>query len=190
MSNPTETYARVVDGKVVEYPVYRDFITNRSHPLSWYTRVDVSNYPTQIPRFHTVVESVSVVNGKCVANYTFQPLSLDSVLCLVPTDAAPDAELVKRITDLAIEAVQAKLDKFAATRGYGDSRTSPIVSVCTYAMSANARFAAEAQYCVTKRDETWAAMYALFDSVTAGARAFPKSFADIDAALPALAWPA
>jgi hypothetical protein len=84
-----------------------------------------------------------------------------------------------------VDAVQQRLDDFAKTRAYFG-----ILSCCTYATSTNATFAAEAQYCVEKRDETWAKVYAIEKAVEAGKRPMPSGYGDIEAELPALTWPA
>jgi hypothetical protein len=76
--------------------------------------------------------------------------------------------------------VQQRLDDFAKSRGYDN-----ILSACSYATSSNPIFAAEGQYCVTARDMTWAAFYAILESL----EALPESIADIEGGLPTLAWP-
>lgn len=83
-----------------------------------------------------------------------------------------------------VGAVQARLDSFAQTRNYDG-----ILSACTYATSAVAKFRAEGQYCVDARDATWSAMYGILAAVQAGTRAMPSEFADIESSLPLLAWP-
>ena len=94
-----------------------------------------------------------------------------------PTPAQIEAQL--------IAALQQRLDDFARSRNYDG-----ILSACTYASSSVAKFAAEGQYCVQARDATWAAAYAILAEVQAGTRPLPQGLADIEAALPALAWPA
>lgn len=80
-------------------------------------------------------------------------------------------------------AIQLRLDTFARTRSY-DS----ILSACTYVTSSVPRFAAEAAYCVSARDATWATGYQLLADVQAGNRAMP-TVADVMTELPALEWP-
>ncbi len=83
-------------------------------------------------------------------------------------------------------AIQRALDAFAQTRGYDG-----IVSACSYATSSNARYAAEADYCVRLRDDTWAKCYELFDGIRAGGKEFPRAEAFL-ALLPVsdARWPA
>lgn len=80
--------------------------------------------------------------------------------------------------------IQKRLDDFAKTRNYDG-----ILSACTYATDPNPTFAAEGQYCVNKRSETWAAGYTLMAEVLSGQRPVPASISDIESELPALAWP-
>ena len=89
-------------------------------------------------------------------------------------------EIIAEITT----ATQARLDDFARTRNYDG-----ILSACTYASSAITKFQTEGQYCVNARDNTWATLYTIMGEVEAGTRPMPQSFADVEADLPALAWP-
>lgn len=84
-----------------------------------------------------------------------------------------------------VTATQARLDAFAGTRNYDG-----ILSACTYASSTVSRFAAEGQAAVNARDATWSKLYAILGEVQAGTRPAPTGFADIEASLPALVWPA
>lgn len=100
-------------------------------------------------------------------------------------EAAEAAKAGERIQASIVAATQQRLDDFAKTRGY-DS----ILSACTYATSTVPKFATEGQYCVIQRDATWATLYAMLAEVEAGTRPMPSGYADIEAELPALTWPA
>lgn len=80
--------------------------------------------------------------------------------------------------------IQRRLDAFAKTRGYDG-----ILSAASYVTSTNAQFAKEGQYCVGARDATWARGYEVMTAVQAGTRPMP-TWAQLEAELPALAWPA
>jgi len=91
----------------------------------------------------------------------------------------------QRVQDQIVQATQARLDDFAATKNYDG-----ILSACTYATSPTATFAAEGQYCVAQRDAIWAKLYEILGEVQAGTRPMPTGYADIEAELPVLEWPA
>lgn len=84
-----------------------------------------------------------------------------------------------------VEATQARLDAFAKTRNYDG-----ILSACTYATSTIPKFQTEGQYAVNARDATWARLYEVLSEVQSNSRPMPTGFQDIEAELPALAWPA
>lgn len=119
-------------------------------------------------------DGVQQIGGKWYTKYSVRDMTADE-------KAAVDNATRMSIVD----SVQKRLDDFAKTRNYYN-----ILSACTYATSTNTTFAAEAQYCVEKRDETWATVYQIEADVIAGKRPAPTSYADIEAELPALSWPA
>ena len=80
--------------------------------------------------------------------------------------------------------VQAKLDAKARERNYDG-----ILSLCSYAASANPTFAAEGQAGVVWRDGSWAKCYDLLTQWQAGTILQP-TLAEVEAALPVMAWPA
>lgn len=190
-------YARVVDGKVAEYPVFELHINNRAHPLNWYTQVVFDAKP-EVPEFYTLKEELTVKSGQVFASYSLQPESLDVVLNKVQQYAGPNPnggepepvqfeqipqQTVQRVIELAREMVQKRLDAFAAQKNYDG-----ILSACSYATSQNSVFAAEGQQAVNARDASWLALYNYLGQVQAGATPVPKVPADIEAVLPALSW--
>lgn len=94
------------------------------------------------------------------------------------------AERKQQIKAEITDAVQARLDTFAAARGYDN-----IVSACSYATSAHAKYGPEGRCCVGAREATWDALFAIEAAVVAGEREMPRSYDDIAAELPALNWP-
>ena len=103
------------------------------------------------------------------------------VLAEHPPLPEPSAEVIQ---SEIVTATQQRLDDFAKTRNYFG-----ILSACTYATSTNATFAAEAQYCVEKRDQTWSTIYQIEADVKAGTRPMPTGYAEIEPELPSLVWP-
>lgn len=95
------------------------------------------------------------------------------------------AETAARVqAEIAAEA-QRRLDAFAKSRGY-----EGILAACTYATSTVPQWQAEGQCCVNLRDAMWGALYTIMAEVQAGTRPLPENYADIEADLPALEWPA
>jgi len=100
------------------------------------------------------------------------------------TNPPPPPKTPEQIKEEYIQKVQARLDDFARTRGYDG-----ILSACTYATSTNPKFAAEGRYCVQARDATWAKCYEILGAVQFGRRPMP-TWAELEAELPVLQWPA
>jgi len=98
---------------------------------------------------------------------------------VAPVVPPSEASIKSRLTS----AIQSMLDETAKERGY-DS----ILSLCTYATSTNAKFAAEGQAAVEWRDEVWAKGYAILADVESGARAIP-TVDELLAELPNFVWP-
>lgn len=81
------------------------------------------------------------------------------------------------------DAIQRHLDTFAASRGYNS-----LLSACSYATSTVPRFAAEGQYCVTLRDQTWTQCYQILGEFEKGLRPAP-TLDELLAELPQPEWP-
>ena len=132
---------------------------------------------------HSMRSGVEQINGKWYTKYVLGPV--------FETDEDRGAYVAQKqqekytATKLALtDAVQKRLDDFAATRNY-----MGILSACTYATSTVPTFAAEGQYCVGARDATWAKCYEILAGVEAGTTPMPSGFADIEPELPVLQWP-
>lgn len=94
--------------------------------------------------------------------------------------AEAKAQLIQSLTT----AVQSHMDAKARERNYDG-----IMSLCTYATSANPKFASEGQAGVVWRDAVWATCYEILAAVESGVRAAPTTD-ELIAELPAFAWPA
>ncbi len=196
--NDLDLFARVVDGKVVEYPVYRIHIKNRAHPLNFYTPVVKTEAPAP-DQFGTVDESLEVRSDAVHVVYTKRPLTLAEILRTFqvqnPEDPmAPmtvkliseiDPATAQRVYSLAGDYVSVKLDEFARTKQYND-----FIHLTGYRYSAIPSFAAEAMRGYTLRDQIWANLLNYFTQVTTGAVPVPTSIADVDALIPAMTWEA
>lgn len=144
--------------------------------------------PSERPVFDPILQQVQKAMPKKVeGEWTQQWVVIE----IFDTDAKRQAALAankfaknENIKQEIVSKTQARLDEFAKTRNYFG-----ILSACTYATSTNSTFAAEAQYCVEKRDATWTKIYQIEQEVEAGTRPMPAGYADIESELPALIWP-
>lgn len=89
------------------------------------------------------------------------------------------AQLIQSLT----AAVQSHMDAKAKERNYDN-----MLSLCTYATSANPNFASEGQAGVVWRDAVWAACYEILAAVESGVRTAPTAD-ELIAELPAFVWP-
>jgi len=138
---------------------------------------------TPIPEYNPLTENLVEVSPELVNGVFTQQWIIA---------AASQEEIQNRqmqIRNEIIQAVQNRLDDFAATRGYGDDRTSPIVSACSYSSSSHPKYGPEGRYCLQAREDTWDKVFEIEAAVLSGVRPMPISYAEIEAELPALVWP-
>lgn len=139
----------------------------------------ITEPPTYDPLTQTVVrDGCEVVDGAWQYKWRIDALTPEQI-------AANQAAAAQALQASIVASTQQRLDTFFQTRNYDG-----ILSACTYANSSIANFQAEGQYAVDARDSTWATLYTIMGEVQAGTRPMPAGFADIEADLPVLAWPA
>ncbi len=202
MSNAAiQTYARVINGAIVEWPVYAEYITRRGDPMSFYTPVIDNGKPTPGP-FEVVSSKAVFAGSQVVMQYTVLPMPMEMLLAkawgvnnmlevtrpmgtaVTPPDASKiDPSLSAAIQESIQTRVQTMLDSFAALKGY-----SGIASMCGYATSSVPNFAEEGKVGMAVRDQTWASLYSFLAQVTSGAAPFIKDFQDVAAILPPMSW--
>jgi hypothetical protein len=133
-------------------------------------------YPSDPPvpgRYEKLVrDGAKLVEGVWRAKYAVVKMGAEEV-------AHVDRDLKTQV----FASAQALLDQEAKDHGYGS-----MLSLCSYATSTNARFAAEGQYGVNRRDQVWAVLHAMDADVQAGTRTMPD-WATVLGELPAAAWP-
>lgn len=197
-----DLFARIKDGQIVEFPVYRLHIKNRAHPLSWYTPVTEEAKP-ELPPFHYHKRTVSLNNGAVTCTYTAIAFTLAELLAQlkpassglvgeeapVPLVSELDPALVAHVYELASEYLTDKLVAFAKTRGYGTSKVDAFTSLLSYLTSGVAKFKAEAERGQMLRDTAWANLLGYFQQVTTGEVPVPTSIDSIEALIPAMRWP-
>jgi len=181
------SYVKIVDGAVAAYPYTAEDL-KRDNPNTSFPRnmtpetlapygvlpvvaADALPYEHASQRL-VLSDKPSLINEEWKLTYTVVDMTQEEI------DAAA-AELQKSYTD----AVQAHLDNTARERNYDG-----IMSLCTYAASTNARFAAEGQAGVAWRDAVWAACYAILADWQAGTIPTP-TVDSLIAGLPQITWP-
>lgn len=181
-------YALIENGAIVKYPFTAADLAakypNSSLPVAWsqefmaeqgIAHVVVTGRPEHDRATEIVEEGAPELRGdQWEQTWAIRPATTEEV-----------AAAQRALQDEIVAATQRRLDAFAQTRGYDG-----ILSAATYSDSLVARFHAEGQYALTKRDETWAALYDLLAEVQVGARPIPRSFDEIEDELPDLVWPA
>lgn len=186
-----DLFARVdSDNNIIEYPVYRQHIINRSHPFEWYRECIILDVPN-IPKFHVAIQKFDIKPTKIYITYEVKPVSLENLLTTIqntPVQGKPlgerfindiDQDTANRIIQLVDEYIEDKLDALAASAGYKDSDR-----IVGYANSTNTKFSSEANKFIALRDKIWQDMPVYLQGVLIGTTKLPNSTADIDAILP------
>jgi hypothetical protein len=200
-----EIFARVVDGKIVEYPVMKTHIENRGHPINWYVLCKVAEKPATDELSYARQKVVLDTNGGVTVTWSVESYGLDALLSRLPSNepernrrpepkkADPSAALINRIKELTTQRVQETLDGFAGTRGYGTpvGGAGALESAITYIGDTNASWDADGTYCKTIRSAMWTALFAYFTDVVATPQVqpWPNSWKDIAVKLPVPVWP-
>lgn len=182
-------YAKISNNGVVQYPysvnqLYEDnptvgFPTDLTDDILARhnaARVILTGQPEHDSMTHRAVEMTPV--------FSTERNRWEQAWNVVPLSSEEVQANVDMLQQQIVGATQQRLDDFAKTRGYDG-----ILSACTYATSTITKFQIEGQYCVNMRDATWASLYTLMAEVQAGTRAMPSGYEDVEADLPALAWP-
>ena len=196
MSKENDLFGRIVDGKIVEFPVYRYHITNRGHPESWYTPAVEVEKPV-LTAFQKYVRSLEISNDKIVVSYAAVDLNLNELFSLVRQK--PSLETIGQTQPLAISEIdpavvqkltaeisnyaEGKLNEFAQTRGYSD-----IDKLIGYKGDPFPKFDYEGTRGQILRSQMWIALYTYFDRVMTGQVPVPTSVQEINAVLPELTW--
>jgi len=198
-SNPV--YCRVINGAIVEYPVYPEYITARGDPLSFYTLVQDVSKPAVGP-YQYLSGYPRLLGNQAFMEYTVNDIPLQQLLAQAwgvpnlsplpglnnqnltpPVASSIDPGLVAAIQTQVENQVQNLLDSFAQQKGYTN-----MASLAGYYNSTVPTFKEEAAVGIAVRDATWSSLYTFLAEVQAGAKPFIKSFQDVMAILPIMSW--
>jgi hypothetical protein len=195
IESPQDLFARLEDGKIVEYPVYRLHIQNRSHPIKWYTPVVEVNKP-EVPDYHYLLPTLSVEDGVVKVTYEVKPYDLAQLLAKVNGFSMDmpgqkgvfinqiDPGLAAKIVELTSNYAEAKLEAFIATRGY-DSLNNLL---SRYKDSSVEKFKAEANHVQGLLDALWGRLMAYYGEINTGAKPIPKHLTEIDQVIGEFDW--
>ena len=192
-----DLFARVKEGKIIEFPVYRLHIKNRAHPIDWYTPVKEIGKEETLPPFSYQQRTVELVGVEVIATYTTKEYSLAELLNQLNRGMDPvlgrevqapkieelDPALVAQVYKLTSEYATSKLNAFAQERGYDD-----IYTLCDYRDSMFDKFRIEGLRGYQLRDQVWIALTTYFEEVQNGTKPVPVSISEIDAVFPAMTW--
>lgn len=192
-----DLFARVKEGKIIEFPVYRLHIKNRAHPIDWYTPVKEIGKEETLPPFSYQQRTVELVGVEVIATYTTKEYSLAELLNQLNRGMDPvlgrevqapkieelDPALVAQVYKLTSEYATSKLNAFAQERGYDN-----IYTLCDYRDSMFDKFRIEGLRGYQLRDQVWIALITYFEEVQNGTKPVPVSISEIDAVFPAMTW--
>lgn len=194
----TDLYGKVVDGVIVEFPVHYIHILNRSHPVSWYTKVERAVKPEE-PEFYQCRPSYTYKEGVIYESWQIVPLTLDEMLVKIRQEKYPEGldpfadqpisvadvrpEALARVHDLIVALAEDRMNKFANTRKY-DSMDK----LCGYKGDPNPKYDNEGSRGIKLRSDTWIALENHEAGVINGSIPIPFSSEDVIPYLPELTW--
>lgn len=192
-------FARIEDGRVVQYPMTYDDINERNTPNDVYYQCFFSDDDTPLtPALSEhIIEKLTIIGTSVYVSKTLVKKTITDMFSYLHDTAAVindegvvsiDRSKVSTDVYLAFEdaikaEVQKKLDDFAREKGYDDLR-----SASTYTNSIIEVYRTESIRACELRDLTWYTLYVYFNDVITGVRDLPVSWNDIAQNLPELTW--
>jgi len=194
-----ETFARIVDRQIVQFPMSFDDINARETPTDVYFPCYYSDAAAPLTPLYSelLLEFPQIIGNAVFVTRTLRKKTIEemfqSLRDTVGEEVEPGVWFIDRslitpdIFMAFYEVIQIKtqetLDAFARTRSYDDLR-----SLCTYVWSGIPKFQEEAERAVYLRDLTWVTLNQYFNEVQAGVQPVPTSWLSIQNLLPELTW--
>lgn len=192
-----EEYARMLNGRIIEYPVPHGSILQEELASGTVKQVGYSedDATLEVDKFHKFVTTVIVVGGapvrRCsvvyktaeefIQEHYIKPLEPYFHLPALVVSALPHhvhTDMVNAIRDLG----SMQLDRFAQEKGYDN-----ILSLVTYRDDVYTRFRKEAERGIAVRSHYWSIFTEFNESVLGGAE-FPRTVEGISKMFPNLNW--
>jgi hypothetical protein len=201
-------YARVIAGKITEYPVYEIHIKNRSHPKDWYIEVEKTNKP-EVSIYQYVKETVALHGKRAVLTYEIMDHGLDYLFSMVYNKNRKQNSLsvtnfgvsenksVILSSDIFIDSVpvgyeialSTAIDKYVSQRLIDFAKVNgydSVVSLVSYKDSSVEEWTNLANKFIIIRDLTWKICINFQSEIISGKRPIPKSMDEFVKLLPQL----
>lgn len=195
----SKIYAKVVNGKIVEFPVQDYHIVNRNESFELYTPLQESPAPED-KEFYVTVSEPFLLGGKLYLKYEQIPMPLEELLKMAHKEAYPDhpedqplpdvkvsqvrPELVEQVMESMRVRFQTRLDALAKERHYDDSASL----LARYSNSTMERFKKDADHMQILVDHGWLRLIEFGENLMANDGVIPKSVVDVDNITPVLSW--
>lgn len=184
-------YCRVDNGRVIEYPVTKEVIEKRNHPLSWYLPTTLQVEQTlDRADIQDVVYDIQV--GVVAITVKHRPYSLEELLASFNTPGGTPkqvstikAEDIAFAVTLVGDYFENLLQQMVQAHGYSSIDTV----IGRYSNSNNSTFRKEAEFVQRCLDETWEDLLAFFKNVKDGKVVVPVNISDIEKAVRPHTWP-
>ena len=189
-------FARIVNNRIVQFPVTVDQINERDTPTDLYYRCFFPDIHPEVRLHEKVVytprlvgeavyvfESVETRSTDEMFDYLYGTAGEQTPTGLVLSPSKVTDELYLAFVEVVKHRVQKEMDVFARTREYDD-----VKSACDYVNSVIPTYKAEAQRCIYLRDMTWSQLFNYLNTVRAGSLPLPQKWEDIAAYIPPFTW--
>lgn len=179
-----KVYGKVIDGKIVEFPVTAEIILARGHRLHEYSPVNYLPVPGYDYRMQRLVTTMSVENGTIDVQSVAQDLTFAEILASLKNEDGSvksigelSEEIVVKIKTKIANYVEQHIEALCVSRGY-DSINNLLGR---YSNSANPTFAAEAKFIQDTIDHAWEKLISHYLAIEAGTASLPTSEEEIKA---------
>lgn len=185
-----QVYARVVNGKIIEYPVYHRHIVARGQDVKLYTRCIEVNRPDDVKASEGLKESRFYSKQEDVVYLTYEKYDLPLEVLLNKfsnnkekkyKDLSPDMQDAL-LTQISVYVTRV-MDDFAATRRYGS-----IASCAAYACEGEDKIDKEGRYAKSLMKKVWSIVPDKITEIVANTVDLP-TIEEVHGWLPEMKWP-
>lgn len=189
-------YARLQNGRIVEFPVNNNTITEDELKTGEVVKVVDTGTKLVEDKFHKVTCVLTMVAGIPTYIYSIDLLTSDEFVQKNYIDVLKTyfhlpilnaATIPPAVVEKMIEAVKdlgtLELDRFAQSRGYDN-----IISLVSYRGDPSPRFAEEAERGMQLRSKYWSNLTEFKEQVVSGVVEFPRDVKGITDMFPTLTW--